>query len=145
MKVYHTSNSDNWATPKHVYNYLNGIHEFKFDPCPLGALERGYNGLEVEWDSSNFVNPPYSNIKDFITKGIEEHSKGKKVIYLIPARTDTKNFERLYEYGCKFTFIIGRLRFNESKNSAPFPSVIVELVGNGINEINYIKRDDMKW
>jgi len=44
---------------------------------------------------------------------------------LIPARTDTKAFHE-YIYGkAEIRFIKGRLKFGQSKNSAPFPSMVV--------------------
>lgn len=44
---------------------------------------------------------------------------------LIPARTDTKAFHE-YIYGkAEIRFLRGRLHFNESKNNAPFPSMVV--------------------
>lgn len=47
------------------------------------------------------------------------------VVMLIPARTDTRWFHD-YIYGkAEIRFIRGRLHFNNSKNSAPFPSMIV--------------------
>lgn len=116
--------TDNWATPKVMYEFY--IRNDYFDPCPLNSE---FNGLEIEWKEKNFVNPPYSKIKLFIDKSIEEHKKGKKVILLIPARTDTKYFRKLVDYGCDIDFITGRLHFNES-NSAPFPSCLIYLTGN---------------
>ena len=44
---------------------------------------------------------------------------------LIPARTDTKAFHE-YIYGkAEIRFIKGRLKFGGSKNSAPFPSMVI--------------------
>lgn len=44
---------------------------------------------------------------------------------LIPARTDTKAFHQ-YIYGkAEIRFVKGRIKFGDSKNSAPFPSMIV--------------------
>ena len=44
---------------------------------------------------------------------------------LIPARTDTKAFHE-YIYGkAEIRFLKGRLRFNDSRNTAPFPSMVV--------------------
>lgn len=44
---------------------------------------------------------------------------------LIPARTDTRWFhEYVYPYA-EIRFIKGRLKFGNSLNSAPFPSMIV--------------------
>lgn len=44
---------------------------------------------------------------------------------LLPARTDTRWFHD-YIYGkAEVRFIRGRLKFGDSKNSAPFPSMVV--------------------
>ena len=43
---------------------------------------------------------------------------------LIPARTDTAWFHDYCVKG-KIEFLRGRLKFGDSKNSAPFPSMIV--------------------
>ena len=44
---------------------------------------------------------------------------------LIPARTDTKWFHK-YIYGkAEIRFVKGRLKFGDSNNSAPFPSMVV--------------------
>jgi hypothetical protein len=57
----------------------------------------------------------------------EEYLKNKTVVFLIPARTDTKYFhEYLYPYA-KLRFIKGRLKFGNGKGSAPFPSMIAIL------------------
>ena len=117
--------SDEWATPKYIY--AQAVSKGMFDPCPLGGW---VDGLKIEWGKDNFVNPPYSQLKAWVEKSIEEHKKGKGVTLLIPARTDTKAFKLLFDYGSKITFISGRLCFNEA-NSAPFPSMIVRLCGGG--------------
>lgn len=88
--------------------------------------------LKQSGSKKNFVNPPYSKIKEFVLKSIEEHKKGREVILLIPARTDTLYFRKLVDYGVTITFITGRLHFNNS-NSAPFPSCLIKLTG----EITY--------
>ena len=134
-KVLFSRNSDNWATPKVMYDFF--IRKNYFDPCPLNS---GFDGLEIEWQEKNYVNPPYSKIKQFVDKSIEEHKKGKKVILLIPARTDTKYFRKLVDYGCNIVFVTGRLHFNNS-NSAPFPSCYIELTGDKNNYISWRDRE----
>ena len=123
-KVLVSRKSDDWQTPKRMYNIY--IDNGYFDPCPY---ESTFNGLEIEWKDKNFVNPPYSKIKFFVDKAIEEHKKGKEIILLIPARTDTKYFRKLVDYGVNILFITGRLHFNDS-NSAPFPSCLIRLTAN---------------
>ena len=51
---------------------------------------------------------------------------------------------RLFEYGSKITFITGRLRFNEA-NTAPFPSMLVNLCGGGITKTKcyLVNREDI--
>jgi site-specific DNA-methyltransferase (adenine-specific) len=44
---------------------------------------------------------------------------------LVPARTDVKWFHKALEYGAKVQFIKGRLKFGNSKQSAPFPSIFL--------------------
>ena len=103
-----------------------------FDPCPLGylaasnpfVLEEEMSGLCIPWADFNFVNPPYSEIAAWIEKAYHEARLGKFVCLLIPARTDTKYFHRFLVRCSTIYFVEGRLKFNGSKNSAPFPSMV---------------------
>lgn len=124
-KVLFSKNSDNWRTPKIIYEYYMKLGFY--DPCPY---ESEFDGLQIEWKEKNFVNPPYSQISKWVDKSIEQNKKGKDVVLLIPARTDTKYFKKLVDYGCRIGFVTGRLHFNNS-NSAPFPSCYVYLLGTG--------------
>ena len=55
----------------------------------------------------------------------ESQKDNTVVVMLIPARTDTRWFhEYVYPYA-EIRFIKGRLKFGNSLNSAPFPSMIV--------------------
>lgn len=119
--------SDEWATPKKIYDYF--INDLGcFDPYPM---ERDFDGLQIEWKENNFVNPPYSQISKWVDKALEEREKGKKSVMLLPSRTDTKWFAKLFENHSSFIFITGRLHFNETKEGAPFPSMFVALEPNG--------------
>jgi len=122
-----TSVDQNWRTPSKVYEDLNSEFHFTFDPCPPNPT---FNGLEVEWGTSNFVNPPYKQVKDWLKKGYEEWQKGKTVVFLIPSRTDTKYWHRYVMQSTEIRFIKGRLKFGDAKNSAPFPSAIVVFKGD---------------
>jgi site-specific DNA-methyltransferase (adenine-specific) len=53
----------------------------------------------------------------------EDH--GNLVVMLLPARTDTKWFHDYIYHKAEIRFIRGRLKFGDSKNSAPFPSMVV--------------------
>lgn len=116
--------SDDWSTPLDFFNKLNDEFNFNYDPCPLRSKE---DGLLEEWKGNVFINPPYSNIRKFLEKGIDELNKGNSttLVYLLPARTDTKWFHDLIYNKAEIRFIKGRLKFGNSKNSAPFPSMLV--------------------
>lgn len=63
---------------------------------------------------------------------------------LIPARTDTKYFNDIVEYGANITFITGRLKFGNSSTSAPFPSCIIKLTGESTKCI-WKTREELKY
>jgi site-specific DNA-methyltransferase (adenine-specific) len=123
-RVLFKSQSDNWKTPQAVYDGLNAEFCFDFDPCPLNPSP-DVDGLTIEWGQSNFVNPPYSQISAWCKKSYEEALKGKTVVMLIPSRTDTKYWHNYIMKASEIRFIKGRLKFGDSKNSAPFPSAII--------------------
>jgi len=74
-----------------------------------------------------FCNPPYGKeIEKWVKKSYEESQKERTtIVMLIPARTDTAWFHKYIYNKAEIRFLKGRLKFSESKNSAPFPSMIV--------------------
>lgn len=73
-----------------------------------------------------FCNPPYGKeLPLWIEKAYNENKKGTLVVMLIPARTDTNYFHKYIYKQHEIRFIKGRLKFNDCKNSAPFPSMLV--------------------
>lgn len=124
-KVHFSAITDNWRTPKDLYDNLDKEFSFNFDPCPYTEKEFEIDGLSIEWGESTFCNPPYSDLKNWCKKAYEESLKGKTVVMLIPSRTDTKAWHDYVMKAKEIRFIKGRLKFGDSKNSAPFPSCIV--------------------
>lgn len=137
-----TSNTDNWATPQWFFDKLNEKHKFTLDVCASKTNNKcdkfftlEDNGLKQSWKGETcWMNPPYGKeIKYWIEKAYKEALLGTTIVMLLPARTDTKWFhEFIYEPYKKddgpiinIEFIKGRLKFGNSKNSAPFPSMIV--------------------
>lgn len=118
-----TSLRTNWKTPKELFKELDKEFNFDFDPCPSNPT---FDGLNIEWGKSNFVNPPYGNeIKKWCKKAYEEYLKDKIVVMLVPSRTDTKWWHDFIMKAKEIRFIKGRLKFDDQKNSAPFPSCVV--------------------
>lgn len=135
-KVYHSSENDTWLTPDEFKHHLTSFFKrIDLDPCSEDEranipatvhLTAKDDGLSRPWRcKSCFSNPPYSQLEKWTSKMSREFTSGhaEEIIALIPARTDTKAFRHLSSY--PRLFIHGRLRFSESKNSAPFPSAVI--------------------
>jgi len=130
-----TSITDDWETPQYLFDELNAEFHFNLDACATekNAKCKGYytkeqDGLSQKWDDRTWCNPPYGKqIGMWVKKAAEESIKGKLIVMLIPARTDTKWFhDYIYnKCGVEVRFLKGRLKFGASKNSAPFPSMVV--------------------
>jgi site-specific DNA-methyltransferase (adenine-specific) len=124
------SKSDNWQTPKELYDSLNKEFKFDCDPCPINYNDKSPDGLEIEWGISTFCNPPYSKTKLFIKKAYEEWKKGKTVVLLINVITDTIAFHKYIYNQAEIRFIKGRIKFinpdkPDIKNPNVRPSMIV--------------------
>ncbi len=131
-----------WTTPpellERLYPVVGGA--FDLDPCsptpdrkaaPVRAsLYFTDHGLEVPWQGSVFVNPPYGRgLKFWIKKCHDEAASGRAspVVALIPARPDTSAWHT-WIAGCADVFMLrGRLRFGAEGggDAAPFPSALV--------------------
>lgn len=127
-----SSKTPEWITPQDLFDELDKEFKFTLDPCATtkNAKCKKYftakeNGLLQSWDNEIvFCNPPYGRETSKWVKKSSE-AKGGVVVMLIPARTDNRWFHN-YIYGkAEIRFLKGRLKFSESKNSAPFPSMIV--------------------
>lgn len=97
------------------------------------------NGLSQNWNGVCWMNPPYGREQiKWITKAYEETLKGcKQIICLIPARPDTKVWhEIIFPNAVAICFIKGRLKFGNSKDSAPFPSALV-VFGDELSKDQY--------
>ena len=133
VQLFRSKKTDDWQTPPELYKTLDLEFNFDFDPCPFQST---FNGLECDWGKRNFVNPPYSKVKEFLKKAHEEINKGNAevCVFLVFANTDTKWFHD-YCYGqSELRFIKGRLKFIDAQgnadNSAMRPSMIVILKPN---------------
>ena len=130
-----TSNTPEWATPQAFFDNLNNEFHFELDIAASEdnhKCERYYtkdtDGLahQDDWYGTIWCNPPYGRE---IGKWVEACARyrGGQCVMLLPARTDTRWFHD-YIYNdpkADIRFIKGRLHFNESKEAAPFPSMIV--------------------
>ena len=83
--------------------------------------------LKVGGGYTVWCNPPYCRKTGlWVKKAYEEHQRtGCTVVMLLPSRTDVRWFHDYILGKAEIRFIKGRLKFGGSKNSAPFPSIVV--------------------
>ena len=137
-----SSKTDQWATPQDFFDSLNSEFHFDLDPCAdeyNHKCEKYFtasdNGLLQNWGGYRvFCNPPYGrDICKWVEKAYREgHKDNTLVCLLIPARTDTRYFHDYIKNRAEVRFIPGRLKFGDSKNAAPFPSMLVIFRGPGM-------------
>ena len=132
-----SSVTDQWATPQAFFDQLNEEFHFTLDPCADAQnhkcdryFTKEQNGLVQSWEGERvFCNPPYGRcIGDWVHKAFDSvtHTHTHTlVVMLIPARTDTRWFHDYIYQKHEVRFIRGRLKFGDSKNPAPFPSMVV--------------------
>jgi len=131
-ELHFSSKTDDWATPQAVFDELDKEFNFTLDPCASQEnhkcekfFTKEDDGLKQNWQGERiFCNPPYGRvIKDWVQKMFS--GGGEITVGLLPARTDTKWFHEFIYKKAEIRFIKGRLKFGNSNNSAPFPSMIV--------------------
>lgn len=137
LDVMFSHKTDNWSTPQWLFDKLNKTYNFTLDACAStenAKCSKFYtekdNGLVKSFQNEVvFINPPYSECYEWVKKAFTEAFNGTTSVLLVPARVDSRWFHEFCfnRFVCKsITFIRGRLKFGNSKNSAPFPSIIIE-------------------
>jgi len=140
--------TDEWSTPQALFDALNAEFEFAIDAAaspenykcwmwwgPKAPMAIHRNALaSFSWPpTSIWLNPPYSKVREFITKAALEARGGATVVCLVPSRTDTRWWhsevwdaqKHTPRPGVEIRFVKGRLKFGNATNSAPFPSVVL--------------------
>lgn len=140
--VHYSSQNQTWCTPQDLFEELHQEFNFQLDPAATDQITKceiyytpETDGLSNPWSVDEgrgvFCNPPYGRaIKDWVKKAYIESQGGTTIVLLIPARTDTTYFHEFIYGKAEIRFLRGRLKFtddygNPSKNSAPFPSMVV--------------------
>lgn len=109
-----TPQPDDWATPDFVYDRLNDVFKFDFDPCPFMHDLDEWDGLKVCWGNSNYVNPPYSQkLKEaFVYSGANEFILGVVSCFVLPASTSTSLYHNVIKPKAYIVdFVEGRIPF----------------------------------
>ena len=133
IEVHFSSKTIYWETPQNTFDKLNEEFNFTLDVCANDDNKKcdkffseEYDGLSQDWSNDIcWMNPPYGReIGKWVKKAHEESLKGATVVALLPSRIDTRWFHD-YCIDKEVRFLKGRLKFGGSKNSAPFPSIVV--------------------
>lgn len=132
-EVMFSSKTDLWATPQAFFDKLNEEFHFNLDVCAtnenakcLTYYTKSDDGLSKTWRGVCWCNPPYGReIGKWVRKAYISAKEGATVVMLVPARTDTAWFHDYIYHKAEIRFVRGRLKFGDSKNSAPFPSMVV--------------------
>lgn len=135
-----SSGEQHWNTPTWLLDVLREVFGvFDLDPCAPTGIRRATSvsakllfteaddGLTLPWRGKVFVNPPYGRtLKHWTKKARSEVEQGRAtlVVALLPARTDTAWWHGDVAHSATVIFLKGRLSFNETGDSAPFPSVL---------------------
>ncbi len=137
------------GTPTEFIRKLQSAIDGKFslDPCsgaePVPIAETRFtkedNGLAQDWSGHDtvFVNPPYSDLKDWLKKVVREANREQNapnlIITLLPGNTSTQWFHRYAAESEYLCLVEGRLTFNGTDKNAPFAS-IMSVFGENISD-----------
>ena len=130
-----SSKSNEWETPKKLFNQLNKEFNFTLDPCSTTEnkkCQKNYtikeNGLKQSWRNEIvFMNPPYGgNTGKWIKKALIESRNGTIVVCLIVSSTDRSYWhDFIFPFAKEIRSVRGRISFGDSKSTAPFASAII--------------------
>ncbi len=139
-----SSGGADWSTPPDLFARLDAEFHFRLDVAAVkgnakvcgnwfGPDHRDperRDGLAVDWaewadEGAVWCNPPYGRgIAEWMAKADQTAAAGVLVVCLVPARVDTGWFHT-HCLAHEVRFLRGRLKFNSSRNFAPFPSCVV--------------------
>ncbi len=130
--VYFKHGTVEWATPPDLFAALDAEFHFTLDVCATPAnatcarfYTRQQDALRQPWEGVCWCNPPYGpEIPRFIEKAARSAQQGATVVCLVPARTDTRWWHAWVLPAAEVRWLQGRLKFNGSATSAPFPSAL---------------------
>lgn len=151
-----SSDKQDWSTPPWLTSLCENIFKLNADAAAdqynsgifdyfLSELDDSLNdvaswqdkiiskyNLNVDDRMKFWLNPPYGRgIINWVDKAIHEIcTTNIDVLMLLPARTDTKWFDKLVKHSSIIYFLRGRLKFldkDKELDAAPFPSALFYL------------------
>lgn len=132
-EVAYVTGSDEHDTPPEFFAPVSdAVGGFDLDPCASETSDlateniRLSGGLARPWYGKVFLNPPYSEVAEWMAyaRYEAEHGHTDLIVGLVFARTGTQWFHRHAANADALCFIEGRLSFGAQENSAPAPSLV---------------------
>lgn len=158
MVLIKVTDDNEWYTPKYLVDYFG---KFDYDPASndywAEILQipnydtKETDGLKTDWTKYKriWINPPFTQKKEFLAKAVETYSKVKNDIYiLLPINfLVTKLFSKNFIGGeiwipdtrIKFTNGSGK----KTSQSPAFGHVVIK-IQDGNNKYHLIKMDDLE-
>lgn len=135
------STKTTYGTPLDFFKRLNDIFDFTLDVCAWKKntmVQESYitpdqDALKQPWNGRFWMNPPYGRgIGPWVERAAYFGClDGNIGVCLLPARTETKWFQVLWDKAALLLFVKGRLKFQGEISCAPFPSVVAVFDGSG--------------
>lgn len=137
--------SDEWRTPKQLFDKLNEEFKFTADLCATAENKKCAHYCQDYLNSGKlddnfsrcFMNPPYSRVKPFIEKAWKD-SEERLIVLLLKCDPSTSWFSIFWDYekneakkGCEIRFFPKRIKFEKPigyegpVTSPAFPNVLV--------------------
>lgn len=132
-----TNDRKDWRTPETLFRVCSerwGPFDMDVAASEKNAMCHCYyteerDALAHPWVGRIWCNPPYGRgIERWLLHGYKEVYEGraKRIVYLLPARTDTRWFQHWALRSDVMTlFLPGRITFEGAAAPAPFPSCLV--------------------
>lgn len=134
-----SAGSDCWGTPLALFGALHTEFAFTVDgaaneenhllPRWFGPGSLAEDGLAAPWVGERvYVNPPFSNVQEWVAKSWRESQAGALVVMLIKVATGRRDWHRyIWPGASEVRFVNGRLSYRRPEGAvgATFDSAVV--------------------
>ena len=118
-----------WLMPSEKLEELDKEFHFDFDPCPFPRPD-GFDGLEVDWGKSNWVNPPFTGMAKekgkrkigpmaWARKALAEQERGNQSVLIFPIY-QVRVISFLEDHGAEIRYY-GKIRWISVEDMTPNP------------------------
>lgn len=133
--VGYTGGSDEHDTPVSFFGPIaESVDGFDLDPSASATSDladrnvtKEEDGLSIQWYGDVWLNPPYSEVSDWMAYAKEQyrHGNADRIVALVFARTSTRWWHNHATTANLRCLVKGRLTFGGAENSAPAPSAVL--------------------